>query len=496
MPSVMQSIGTPNGRHNLDNKYRATLEHVDPELSKYNEIIQIKSIEEIYREKLQPAFDAYNEKQKRRDRRLDVKWKCEDALGYQRALDAAAQASKNDIGKKGRPPIRELVLQIGNPEQGYGCKGQTDESRERAKTLLVECFEEIQRRNPQIAWGDVVFHADEVSVDAENKAHGSFHLHISGVPICYENKQGPTAQVAFERCLHEMGFSSFEAWKHDLDNAMETVLERHGLTRDVMGNTEKHQKATEYHRQQKVIMETKVLEQKKAEKQQELQTLQQETAKESDQLKSIVVTKNHHQKALDNLDKSLSAKKTELADMEDRMAFVNDITQDMTHLYNETAQNLTEATETHEKVKQDVDALQSRKDALEGAVRDLEAKMEEAEQKLPALEAQISDAADELQAIETAIKKKSQEGQERYGTLEGFRAAIDASRKEEAKDKRIKELEAKLENMTGLIEFFVSQLPQNFRDMWEQLKERFSGRVQRRHQSQQTQKKEKKHEER
>ena len=50
MPSVMQRIGTPNARHNIDNAYRAKLENVDPELSKYNEIIRIRSIEKIYQE--------------------------------------------------------------------------------------------------------------------------------------------------------------------------------------------------------------------------------------------------------------------------------------------------------------------------------------------------------------------------------------------------------------------------------------------------------------
>lgn len=472
MPSVMQSVGTPNGRHNLDTKYRATLDHVDPELIKHNEIVQRKSVEEIYREKLQPAFDAYNSKQKRRDRRLDVKWKCEDALGYQRALDTAAQASKNHITKKGRPPIRELILQYGNPEQGYGSKNQTDDNRRFIHALLVEGLEKIKKRNPQFEWGDVVIHSDETSVDANGKECGSIHLHASFVPICYKNKQGPEAQVAFERCLQEMGFTSFEAWKHDLDDAMETVLQRHGLSRDIMGNTEKHQSATEYHRQQKVIKETHALEAKRDKAAQELQAVQQETTKETDRLKTIVITENHHRKALANLDKSLSLKKSELAEMEDRVEFMSDMCQNMERTFNETsmeaqeaAQNVTEATETCERLQQDIDALHGRKIALEGSVRDLEDKK--------AL------AADELQAMETAIKKKSQEGQELFGTMDGFRAAIDASRKEEAKDKRIKELEAKLEALTGLIEYFVSRLPQNFRDMWQQLKERFSDRVQR-----------------
>lgn len=259
MPSVMQRIGTPNPRHNLNNKYRAHLENVDPELSKYNEIIRTRSIDAIYLEKLQPGFEDFNSSQKRQERRLDVKWNCCTYLEYQRALDKAARESKNNIGKKGKPPIREIVWQFGNPAQGYGSRHQTAETREKIKVMLMECQVKAEERYPQFAWGDLIFHADEISVDADDADHGSLHLHSSFVPICYHNKQGPAAQVAFERCLQEMGFDCFTAWKHDLDNIMTEVLHDYGLERTYMDNCEKHQDSTEWHRQQKEIRRTKEL---------------------------------------------------------------------------------------------------------------------------------------------------------------------------------------------------------------------------------------------
>ena len=257
MPSIMQRVGTPNARHNVENSYRKHLDNVNPELSQYNRVISRRSIEEIYAQELQPAFDEFNGRQKRNDRRLDVKWGVSSALEYQRAMDVKARASKNSIDQKGKPPIREIVWQIGNPEQGFGCAGQTDESREKIFAMLQECQEEAQRRYPQFSWGDIVIHADEVSTDADDKEHGSIHLHASFVPICYQNKQGPAAQVAFERCLKEMGFDSFNAWKHDLDQLMEDVLESHGMERTYMDNHEKHQDSTQFHRQQDEIRRTK-----------------------------------------------------------------------------------------------------------------------------------------------------------------------------------------------------------------------------------------------
>lgn len=273
MPSIMQRVGTPNPRHNLENEYRKHLENVDPELSQYNRILRQRSVEEIYQEYLQPAFDEFNARQKRKDRRLDVKWSAGTALEYQRALDVKARASKNSIDQKGKPPIREIVWQIGNPEQGYGCAGQTDESREKIFGILQECQEEAERRYPQLAWGDSVIHADEVSTDANDAMHGSIHLHASFVPLCYQNKQGPEVQVAFERCLREMGFDSFNAWKHDLDQLMEEVLERHGLERTVMDNHEEHQDSSQYHRQQKEIRRTRELEAERAGAEERLNTV-------------------------------------------------------------------------------------------------------------------------------------------------------------------------------------------------------------------------------
>lgn len=274
MPSVMQRIGTPNARHNIDNAYRAKLENVDPELSKYNEIIRIRSVEKIYQEILQPGFEAFNARQTRKDRRLDLKWNSPTYLEYQRALDKKARESKNKIDKKGKPPIREIVWQFGNPEQGYGSIGQTEESRERTKVMLLECQVLAEERYSQLAWGDLIFHADEVSKDAFDKNHGTLHLHSSFVPLCYKNKQGPDVQVAFERCLHEMGFESFTAWKHDLDSIMEEVLHKYGLERTYMDNHEKHQDSTQWHRQQQEIRRTKEFQKKSDRAEQQLSDIE------------------------------------------------------------------------------------------------------------------------------------------------------------------------------------------------------------------------------
>ena len=134
--------------------------------------------------------------------------------------------------------------------------------------------------------------------------------------------------------------------------------------------------------------------------------------------------------------------------------------------------------------------MQDRKDTLQGEITALEAKKEEAEEvyknaqtvlikvrgemseakdtlpkmrqekaelerELPVLSARISEAKMELQTVETAIKEKKAEGAEKFG-LVGVMERIERARKEidrdNAKDKHIKALEARI----SLFERFIS----------------------------------------
>ena len=56
MPSIMQRVGTPNPRHNIDNEYRKFLDNVDPKLSKHNAVLQRKSVAERKHRSYPDAF--------------------------------------------------------------------------------------------------------------------------------------------------------------------------------------------------------------------------------------------------------------------------------------------------------------------------------------------------------------------------------------------------------------------------------------------------------
>lgn len=148
------------------------------------------------------------------------------------------------------------------------------------------------------------------------------------------------------------------------------------------------------------------------------------------------------------------------------------IAQELHVLAENCKQELSEATRSLKTVKQELSAMQDRKDTLQGEIERLEAidkqtkvRVHEALEKqkpvLLDLQKRISEAKSELSVIETAVKEKKAEGAEKFG-WDGMAERIERARKEAGKDNRIKALEARI----SLLERFIS-LPQ-VKPLWEQ----------------------------
>lgn len=148
------------------------------------------------------------------------------------------------------------------------------------------------------------------------------------------------------------------------------------------------------------------------------------------------------------------------------------IAQELQIIAEDCKQELSEATRSLETVKQELSAMQDRKDTLQGEIERLEAidkqtkvRVHEALEKqkpvLLDLQKRISEAKSELSVIETAVKEKKAEGTEKFG-WDGMAERIERARKEAGKDNRIKALEARI----SLLERFIS-LPQ-VKPLWEQ----------------------------
>lgn len=148
------------------------------------------------------------------------------------------------------------------------------------------------------------------------------------------------------------------------------------------------------------------------------------------------------------------------------------IAQELQIIAEDCKQELLEATRSLETVKQELSAMQDRKDTLQGEIERLEAidkqtkvRVHEALEKqkpvLLDLQKRISEAKSELSVVETAVKEKKAEGAEKFG-WDGMAERIERARKEAGKDNHIKALEARI----SLLERFIS-LPQ-VKPLWEQ----------------------------
>lgn len=148
------------------------------------------------------------------------------------------------------------------------------------------------------------------------------------------------------------------------------------------------------------------------------------------------------------------------------------IAQELQIIAEDCKRELSEATRSLETVKQELSAMQDRKDTLQGEIERLEAidkqtkvRVHEALEKqkpvLLDLQKRISEAKSELSVVETAVKEKKAEGAEKFG-WDGMAEQIERARKEAGKDNYIKALEARI----SLLERFIS-LPQ-VKPLWEQ----------------------------
>lgn len=148
------------------------------------------------------------------------------------------------------------------------------------------------------------------------------------------------------------------------------------------------------------------------------------------------------------------------------------IAQELQIIAEDCKQELSEATRSLETVRQELSAMQDRKDTLQGEIERLEAidkqtkvRVHEALEKqkpvLLDLQKRISEAKSELSVVETAVKEKKAEGAEKF-SWDGTAERIERARKEAGKDNHIKALEARI----SLLERFIS-LPQ-VKPLWEQ----------------------------
>lgn len=149
--------------------------HIQREKSKYNIQIVKRDIKDVYHELFDDALNAYNAKQKRKDRKIDDYYK-------------HVQKSKNlDLQ-------REFIVTVGNKADW---EKWSFEEKQEVGEALKRYVSDFNERHTNMTIYNAIVHLDEA---------GAPHAHFNVVPTASGYKNGLAVQPSFRKALEQEGF--------------------------------------------------------------------------------------------------------------------------------------------------------------------------------------------------------------------------------------------------------------------------------------------------
>jgi diadenosine tetraphosphate (Ap4A) HIT family hydrolase len=149
--------------------------HIQREKSKYNIQIVKRDIKDVYHELFDDALNAYNAKQKRKDRKIDDYYK-------------HVQKSKNlDLQ-------REFIVTVGNKADW---ERLSFEEKQEVGEALERYVRDFNERHDNMTIYNAIVHLDE---------SGAPHAHFNVIPTATGYKNGLAVQPSFRKALEQEGF--------------------------------------------------------------------------------------------------------------------------------------------------------------------------------------------------------------------------------------------------------------------------------------------------
>ena len=165
-----------NNRELTEKEFRSDAhKHIKREKSKYNIQIFKRDIKDVYHELFDDALNAYNAKQKRKDRKIDDYYK-------------HVQKSKNlDLQ-------REFIVAVGNKADW---ERLSFEEKQEVGEVLKRYVIDFNERHDNMTIYNAIVHLDE---------SGAPHAHFNVVPTATGYKNGLAVQPSFRKALEQEGF--------------------------------------------------------------------------------------------------------------------------------------------------------------------------------------------------------------------------------------------------------------------------------------------------
>ena len=194
--------------------------NTDPNRTHWNVEYCNEDIKDVYHELFDDALKRYNDKQTRKDRKIDDYYK------------------KIRSGKQEKL-FHEVILQIGDKDN---MGSETMEGQLAAK-ILDEYMKGFQERNPTLRVFAAHLHLDEATP----------HLHIDFIPYVTGSKRGLDTRVSLKQALSSLGFkgglrseTELNQWVQSEKQKLAMVMRENEIEWDQKGTHEQHLSVLDY----------------------------------------------------------------------------------------------------------------------------------------------------------------------------------------------------------------------------------------------------------
>ena len=194
--------------------------NTDPNRTHWNVEYCNEDIKDVYHELFDDALKRYNDKQTRKDRKID---------DYYEKIRSGKQEKL----------FHEVILQIGDKDN---MGSETMEGQLAAK-ILDEYMKGFQERNPTLRVFAAHLHLDEATP----------HLHIDFIPYVTGSKRGLDTRVSLKQALSSLGFKGGSRSETELNQWVQTekqklamVMRENEIEWDQKGTHEQHLSVLDY----------------------------------------------------------------------------------------------------------------------------------------------------------------------------------------------------------------------------------------------------------
>lgn len=218
---LKRTISFMTGKGSLNhNSRKFHAKNTDPNRTHWNVEYCNEDIKDVYHELFDDALKRYNDKQTRKDRKID---------DYYEKICSGKQEKL----------FHEVILQIGDKDN---MGSETMEGQLAAK-ILDEYMKGFQERNPTLRVFAAHLHLDEATP----------HLHIDFIPYVTGSKRGLDTRVSLKQALSSLGFkggsrseTELNQWVQSEKEKLAMVMRENEIEWDQKGTHEPHLSVLDY----------------------------------------------------------------------------------------------------------------------------------------------------------------------------------------------------------------------------------------------------------